>query len=434
MRLLVCLLFFVFGVQNGWTQESIMEFEIHEGERANIQIQDIQVLVERESNKERQLLMKLISGMENIEVMDINKDGFQDIVLHLKWTKEYNQTHVFIYNQHTAEYEPLNTQGYPLLTKEPYLNGRLTSVHTNDNGWSEFSFNSDKEIYKSLEVRSFNFPYWLIGEIYFYKEYNVQGEVIDSYFLSGRYEVVNLHAQVDVSKVDLYKEPSYFGKTKGYLIFDDEFRIIDVQDGRWIKISYDSETHGEIQAWINLAELWVDKHSLDTSIVDTRDGKVNISFLYPYHSDMFYFTIGVNNMSAYPFVLKQGRILILLENREGKRILYDLYSAMPLDLPPKSLRDTYGQNEEGNWYVPGALLDDNRVEWDEQLQKFLIFDNIDFVDTYPEFIPTTIPEGQYNMYVVMVNSSYPSEPIISNVQEVRIPLPKTPIEYIEETN
>src|SRR5690554_7571767 len=104
MRLLVCLLFFVSGVQNGWTQESIMEFEIHEGERANIQIQDIQVLVERESNKERQLLMKLISGMENIEVMDINKDGFQDIVLHLKWTKEYNQTHVFIYNQHTAEY------------------------------------------------------------------------------------------------------------------------------------------------------------------------------------------------------------------------------------------------------------------------------------------------------------------------------------------
>lgn len=266
----------------------------------------------------------------------------------------------------------------------------------------------------------------------FRKEYDERDRLKAHYFADARTEKEELFHDVQVDKLELYERPCFGSKSKGYIVLDDDFQIVDTYGNAWLNIVYNSNHVGKIKAWINAAEMLIDKYKLEWKN-EPQDGRVNLKFLYPYYDDGKTFGVGLGlaNNSKYSYSYSSNaRIYILLENTKGRRFLYDLYDLPAAKLEPKTLKETYGQDKHGNWYVPSSMLDDNFVEWDEEKQQYVIFHSAGepLGARYPRFLPDGIPDGKYKMYAVLYDwTSGNFQPLLSNPQEVVLPLPKNPL-------
>lgn len=418
---------------------SIQEFEISEGKPAELIIEKAAVKVVYLSSGSRQTLVDNFEEISQVAIRDINGDGFSDIMLNFTWKYGHTIGEIFLYHPDQEAFKALLIEAKtPLLdaelTKEGAIRIYQHAVSSYASGWEDYLFFEPFKVFKSGVTAECSMP-GLGMALSKFEQYSPDGKLESRTLFQNGAEVENLYAYIEAEKTELYAEPSFSAARKGYLIKDDEVSILDFTTTNWLKIRfYNTVLKKNIEGWINTAEMLLSKHDL-LYRPETKAEDVSLNLLYPYYpyskthprygkDSMFVFSIGINNHSQSNFSIGGGRVFLLLQDQEGRRYLYDLYGTHSETLPPKSLKDTYGQSEEGGWYVPSILLDDNAVEWDDTLQKYLIFHSDGTQETYPEFVPATLPAGAYTLHAIFYKPYGNAPPLVSNPQEIILPLPR----------
>src|SRR5690606_860920 len=380
MRTICFLMLFLFlGLFSGLlpAQEWREKFEISEGIYAQLILENKKLSVMLPGEK-RQIILRNLETEPEIVFKDINGDGFTDFLLNFPWKYGHRFGKIFLFNQKIAKFKEFKIKNEKLIDTEliepQSISIRSSIFPSGTMNRKIFKFQNDAEVSLVIEEKSLQIPeteLTLNKKIY----YNQQENLKDSVVLQYGDEVEELYAYVFAEKTELFEKPEFGAVSKGYLIRDDQFLILDFNDNNWLKIRFHNENlNRDIEGWVNATELILNKYNLEFK-GENQDGQINLSLLYPYYEEksMFVFSIGLTNNSPRSFSIDHGHIFILLENPDGQRYLYNLYGVHSETLPPKKMNDTYGNNKEGKWYAPSNLLDDNTVVWEKDLQNFLIY-------------------------------------------------------------
>ena len=300
--------------------------------------------------------------------------------------------------------------------------------YINGQEWLKFGFNKQSELYRSGESRVLN-DQQLALYLYQIRMYNLDGSVKSIKLETFENDSTPL-LEVQVARLRLYDEPEYHAGSNIYVEKGAFLEITAFEGKEWLKIKY-KYAKETLERWVNISELKMDisklqyvedNKGLNLVMMDSQNGNEN-----------FYFCIALNNYSNNVFESYYGKIYILLENENGNKLLYPLYNTGDLKLPPQNPKDTRVNKTGGKWFKPGAVLDDNMVQWDAKKKQFVIFhdkrekDDVDEY-AYAPFFPDGLSAGKYKISAVFMDSESQQKPLVSNRQELKFPLKKVSID------
>ena len=363
-----------------------------------------------------------------IEIYDINNDGHMDLVLN---SEEHQSNHalIFLFDPKSSSYTELSYPGHEfsnliITEQEP---GMIIS-YINGQEWLKFGFNKRSELYRCGESHVLSDDQ-LALYLYQIRMYNLDG-TIKSIRLETFEDAKIPLLEVKVARLQLYDKPEYHAGSNIYVEKGDFLEITAFEGKEWLRIKH-KYAKKTLERWVNVSALKMDISKLQ--YVEESKG-LNLVMIDPHNGDdHFNFCISLNNYSNKVFESYYGKIYILLENESGNKLIYPLYNAGDLKLPPQNPKETHANRQDGKWFKPGAVLDDNMVQWDDKKKQFVIFhdksDNDD-VDEYPyvPFFPKGLSAGKYKISAVFMDSESRPKPLVSNIQELQFPLKKVPID------
>lgn len=385
-------------------------------------------IVAKLNNNETLFLKKWKRKLSFIETYDVNNDGHMDLVLN---SEEHQSNHalIFLFEPKSSSYRELTYPDHEFSNliineQEP---GMIIS-YINGQEWFKFGFNKQSELYRSGESRVLN-EQQLALYLYQIRMYNLDGSVKSIKLETFENENTPL-LEVQVARLRLYDEPGYHAGSNIYLEKGAFLEITAFEGKEWLKIKY-KYAKETLERWVNISELKMDISKLQ--YVEDNKG-LNLVMMDPQNgNENFYFCIALNNYSNNVFESYYGKIYILLENENGNKLLYPLYNTGDLKLPPQKPKDTNVNKAGGKWFKPGAVLDDNMVQWDAEKKQFVIFhDKSKHNDmdeySYVSFFPDDLSAGKYKISAVFMDSESQQKPLVSNKQELKFPLKKVLID------
>lgn len=215
---------------------------------------------------------------------------------------------------------------------------------------------------------------------------------------------------VPVGKLDLYDTPDVNARPAMTAAQGEHLDVVALRPSNWLQVRYASKTAGEVLKWVRYGDLRVDKHqlaapapqgSLALELADTlADWK---------GEDGGLFMLSVANTGDAPASLAAPRVWLLLTNAQGDRIVHPLYQREGDTLHPANplgfARDpiVWAPGEDGK---PAYLVNDNGYS------------------SVP-FLPALAP-GKYRAAAVLTDPGNLAQPIVSNEIGFDYPLPKRP--------
>lgn len=384
-------------------------------------------IVAKLNNNKTVFLKKWKRALSFIETYDVNNDGHMDLVLN---SEEHQPNHalIFLFEPESSSYRELSYPGHEfsnliITEKEP---GLIIS-YINGQEWLKFGFNKQFELYRCGDSRVLN-DYQLALNLYQIRMYNLDGSIKSVRLETFENENIPL-LEVQVARLRLYDEPGYNAGSNIYVEKGALLEITAFEGKEWLKIKY-KYAKESLERWVNVSELKMDISKLQ--YVEDKNA-LNLVMIDPQHRNgSFYFCIALNNYSNKVFESYYGKIYMLLENENGNKLLYPLYNTGDLKLPPQNPKDTHTNKADGKWFKPGAVIDDNMVQWDIEKKQFVIFHDKsenDGVDEYPyvPFFPDGLSAGKYKMSAVFMDSESHQKPLVSNMQELIFPFKKVAI-------
>lgn len=387
----------------------------------------------RQNNETESRILFKWPGHELAEILmhDINADGYGDLIFVSVELPYHYLSRIFLYQAATGWFNELkhadlsfHTIQFPAGKKNAFSSSKYPDGADDEPYRHVFSIvNNDTLVLMESESRIVVGKAWPL-EMRKVNVYDQDGSVQARAFYDPESDTP-LRLPVGVSKLDLYTEPHIHAFSSMYLVKDDEFDVLDVQGDDWLQISYDSRRAGKIVRWVRYTDLEVDKYAASK---DTAQG-LSLTLLYPYHDtdpSFFSFSIGLDNQGSSLFESKNGVIFLLFTDEEGHKIPSFLYRLdLELKLRPKTREETFNQDADGTrWYQPGAFLDDNYVEWDEETGRYVLFHGSG--DGYIEYVPffPALNPGKYRMQAVFADPYALDDPVFSNEQEINYPIVK----------
>jgi hypothetical protein len=215
---------------------------------------------------------------------------------------------------------------------------------------------------------------------------------------------------VPVSKLDLYDTPDLNAKPAMTAAEGEHLDVVAIRPRDWLQVRYASKTAGDVLKWVRYGDLRVDKHQLpahppqgglELELADTL-GDWN-------GEDGGIFLLSVANRGEAPAQLKAPRVWLLLTNAQGDRIVHPLYQREGDTLHPANplgfARDAvvWGPDADGK---PAYMVNDNGY------------------GSVP-FLPALAP-GKYRAAAVVTDPGNLAHPLVSNEIGFDYPLPKRP--------
>jgi len=379
-------------------------------------------------NNKTVFLKKWKRTLSFIETYDVNNDGHMDLVLN---SEEHHSNHalIFLFEPKSSSYRELSYPGHEfsnliITEQEP---GMIIS-YINGQEWLKFGFNQQSELHRFGESRILNDDQ-LALYLYQMRLYNLDGSIKSTRLET--FEDANVPLlEVRVPRLRLYDEPEYHAGSNIYLEKGAFLEINAFEGKEWLKIKY-KYAKESLERWVNVSELKIDMSRLQ--YVEDKNG-LNLVLLDPQNgNENFYFCVALSNYSNTVFESYNGKIYILLENGHSNKLLYPLYNTENIKIPPQNPKDTHADKTGKKWFKPGAVIDDNMVQWDGEKKQFVIFhdksehDDLDEY-SYVPFFPDGLSAGKYKISAVFVDSESQQKPLVSNKQELKFPLKKISID------
>ncbi|EDM34224.1 hypothetical protein PBAL39_17354 [Pedobacter sp. BAL39] len=425
-----CLLLFSFaGSLTTGAQSRFPTLEVNTAISVTVDETDKGIVAKLTGNK-TSFLKKWKRKLSFFETYDIDNDGHMDLVLN---SEEHRSNHalIFLFDLESLSYKELS---YPYhefsnLIIDDKVPGVFYS-YINGQEWLKFTFKNQWEIYCSAESRVLNDDELSIY-LYQTRMYHLDGSIKSTKLEAFEEGNVPL-LQVQVPRLRLYEQPKFRPAPAAYLEKGSKFQITALEGKEWLRIRY-KNNNGEAEHFVNVSELKVDISGL--THVEAKEG-LNMVMINPQNKgdEHFYFSIAMNNYSDKVFESYNGKIYLLLEDEQGSKLLYLLYRTESLKLQPQKQKNTYRSDGHETSFKPGAVLDDNAVQWDAEKAQFVIYHNDneeeEEVSDYPylPFFPEGLPAGKYKMSAVFIDGELSMPPVVSNPQELKFPLTKISIE------
>lgn len=216
---------------------------------------------------------------------------------------------------------------------------------------------------------------------------------------------------VPVSKLDLYDTPDVNARPTAIAAEGDHLDVVALRPPGWLQVRYASKPAGEVLKWIRYGDLRVDKHRLPAHPPQGSGLALELAdTLGDWHgADGGRFVLNVENRGKAPVQLTAPRVWLLLTNAQGDRIVHPLY------------------HREGGTLQPANPLGLARdpVVWgpDEDGQRTYMVNDNGYGDV--PFLPSLAP-GKYRAAAVVTDPGNLAEPIVSNEIGFDYPLPKRP--------
>jgi len=215
---------------------------------------------------------------------------------------------------------------------------------------------------------------------------------------------------VPVSKLDLYDTPDVNTRPALTAAAGEHLDVVAIRPRDWLQVRYASKTAGDVLKWVRYGDLRVDKHQL---AAPSTQGGLELDLadtLADWNGeDGGLFMVSVANNGDTPVPLNAPRIWLLLTNAQGDRIVHPLYQREGDTLHPANplgfARDpvVWAAGEDGK---PAYLVNDNG------------YSNV-------PFLPALAP-GKYRAAAVLTDPGNLAQPIVSNDITFDYPLPKRP--------
>lgn len=215
---------------------------------------------------------------------------------------------------------------------------------------------------------------------------------------------------VPVSKLDLYDTPDVNARPTLTAADGDPLEVIALRPHGNLQVRVTTKTAGTVVKWVRYADLRVDKHAL---VPEQSERQLELELadtLADWNGDDGgYFIVSVANRGEAPVAVTSPRVWLLLTTPQGDRIVHPLFQ------------------REGDTLYPANPLGFARepVVWskDEAGTPAYVID--DMASGNVAFLPNLAP-GKYRLAAVMTDPGNLTGAIVSNEIEFDYPLPKRP--------
>lgn len=355
-------------------------------------------------------------AVDQIQAVDINHDGYRDLILGQSGGSTQLFARLFLYRPDHGTFQEIvhpdpssPCRGFV----NPVIDEKQAVIHVAcrygaaSNGFEDYVLRSDgtaratswgTQALFGLESEAAELSY----------RFREDGS-IDRIDIEGEGSPLEGGA-VPVSKLDLTDTPDVNATPTMTATEGEHLDVVALRPPDWLQVRYASKTAGVALKWVRYADLRVDKHRLVAPssprplTLDLADTLADWN-----GEDGGQFIVSVANTSDAPVALNAPRVWLLLTNAQGHRIVHPLYQRDADTLPPANplglARDpiVWAAGEDGK---PAYLLNDNG------------YSNV-------PFLPALAP-GKYRAAVVLTDPGNLAQPIVSNEISFDYPLPQRP--------
>lgn len=355
-------------------------------------------------------------AVDQIQAVDINHDGYRDLILGQSGGSTQLFARLFLYRPDHGTFQEIvhpdpssPCRGFV----NPVIDEKQAVIHVAcrygaaSNGFEDYVLRSDG----TARATSWGTQalFGLEGEAAELSYRFREDGSIDRIDIEGEGSPLEGGA-VPVSKLDLTDTPDVNATPTMAATEGEHLNVVALRPPDWLQVRYASKTAGVVLKWVRYADLRVDKHRLVAPssprplTLDLADTLADWN-----GEDGGQFIVSVANTSDAPVALNAPRVWLLLTNAQGHRIVHPLYQRDADTLPPANplglARDpiVWAAGEDGK---PAYLLNDNG------------YSNV-------PFLPALAP-GKYRAAVVLTDPGNLAQPIVSNEISFDYPLPQRP--------
>lgn len=225
---------------------------------------------------------------------------------------------------------------------------------------------------------------------------------------------------VPVSRLDLYDTPDVNARPTMTAAEGEHLDVVALRPRDWLQVRYASESAGEVLKWVRYGDLRVDKHQYQPTPPDATGLELTLfNYLGDWDDEESggRFTLRLDNRGPAAARLALPRVWLLLINAQGDRIVHPLFQrdAVTLESPGAPAQDT------------ATGLADAPVLWrkdenDGGKPAYMIrAGDTGYVPVVPE-----LAAGRYRATAVVTDPGNLGEPLYSNQVEFDFPFPKRP--------
>ncbi|EHK63630.1 SH3 domain-containing protein [Achromobacter arsenitoxydans] len=359
--------------------------------------------------------------IDEMRAVDIDHDGYQDLILGQSGGSSQIVSRLFLYRPAIGGFQEIRHPGGDASPCQGFVNpvfdpGRAAfgvgcRYGAASHGFEEYVLRPDGTAHATS---------WTTQALFSLE--SAQAELTYQFRDDGTLDRIDIEGEgspledgiVPVSKLDLYDTPDVNARPAMTAAEGESLTVVALRPRGWLQV----RTAGEALRWVRYGDLRVDKHRYQPAPPAAAGLELTLfNYLDEWDDEESggRFTLGLDNHGAAPVALDAPRVWLLLVNPQGDRIVHPLLQADRVALGPANA-------QAGD---SGIALADAPVLWraddgNDGKPAYMIRENeTGFVPVLPELAP-----GRYRMAAVLTDPHSLQAPLYSNEVEFDYPFPK----------
>lgn len=368
-----------------------------------------------------QLLGDFDEEIDEMRAVDIDHDGYQDLVLGQSGGGSQVLSRLFLYRPATGGFQEIRHPGGDASPCHGFVNpvfdpGRAAfgvgcRYGAASHGFEEYVVRPDGTVRATS---------WTTQALFDLE--TDQAELTYQFREDGSLDRIDIEGEgspledgvVPVSKLDLYDTPDVNARPAMTLTEGERLAVVALRPRGWLQV----RTTGGVLKWVRYGDLRVDKHLHEPTPAAATGLELTLfNYLDEWDDEESggRFTLGLDNHGAAPVALDDARVWLLLVTPQGDRIVHPLLQADRVALGPA----------DAPAGASGIALVDAPVLWradggNDGKPAYTIRENeAGFVPVLPALAP-----GRYRMTAVVTDPHSLQAPLYSNEVEFDYPFPK----------
>lgn len=368
-----------------------------------------------------QALGEFDEEIDEMLAVDIDHDGYQDLVLGQSGGGSQVVSRLFLYRPDNGGFQEIRHPGGDASPCHGFVNPSFHAERPEFSVACRYGAGSHGfEEYVLRPAGTVHATSWTTQALFELE--TAQAELTYRFTDGGAIDGIDIEGEgspledgvVPVSKLDMYDAPDVNARPSMTAADNEPLQVVAVRPRGWLQV----RTAGDALKWVRYGDLRVDKHRYQPA-PPAEDGLELTLFNYLDEWDDEEsggrFTLGLDNHGAAPITLPAPRVWLLLINDRGDRIVHPLLLADRIALGPA----------HGPAGTSGIALADAPVRWqpdegNDGKPAYMIRENeASFVPVLPE-----LAKGRYRMTAVVTDPGGLQAPLYSNEVEIDYPFPK----------
>lgn len=375
----------------------------------------------RVGNGPEQALGEFDEEIDEVRAVDIDHDGYQDLVLGQSGGSSQVVSRLFLYRPGTGGFQEILHPGgdaspchgfvNPVFHAERAAFGVACRYGAASHGFEDYVLRADGTAHATS---------WTSQALFGLE--TAHAELTYQFREDGSIDHIDIEGEgspledgvVPVSTLDLYDTPDVNARPAMTAAEGAQLQVVALRPRGWLQV----RTAGDAVKWIRYADLRVDKHR--DKPAPSAEGSLELT-LFNYLDEWDdeesggRFMLGLDNRGAAPVTLPAPRVWLLLVNAQGDRIVHPLLRADRVAL------GRAGAQAGGD----GIALTDAPVLWrpdedNDGKPAYMIRESeAGFVPVLPD-----LARGRYRMTAIVTDPEGLQEPLYSNEVEFDYPFPK----------